>query len=111
MFQGVPEDKVEVLLRLCPIFSDEDSIVVDATGNVIEISKEKKEVTEFAFDSIFDETVSQTAIFKVFFVLSNGGFAPPLTLPQVAGLPLVARIFRGDDAVLFAYGLLLYISP
>lgn len=65
LFQGEPEDKVEVLLRLCPIFSDEETIVLDATGNVIEISKDKEQIHEFNFDSIFDETITQKALFKV----------------------------------------------
>lgn len=67
LFQGPQEEEVEVILRVCPIFSDEESIVSDSTGNVIEIHapKDKENIHEFSFDSIFDETTTQEDIFKV----------------------------------------------
>jgi len=56
-----------VLLRLCPIFSDEESIVHDATGNTIEIHglKDKGNIHEFSFDSVFDDQTTQDDIYKV----------------------------------------------
>lgn len=65
LFKEKPVEKVEVLLRVCPIFNDEESVVHDATGNTIEIINKDSSLAEYSFDSIFDESVSQESIFQV----------------------------------------------
>lgn len=80
-------ENIKVCIRVRPQGKDNDfSLRVDSKKNLLEISENTRETQQFAFDNVFDQSVSQEKIFN--------------SIAQEA----VDMVCQGYNATIFAYG-------